>query len=188
MRLYYKILFLTIKKLILATLLEIKNRMLNYMSLIYTLFIYLFKLSIYRSLILFKKIVPINIKFKAKKIIFSNSKFWKLTVFFNNWLKTPPSINKVRQINYIIFNLISIFFIPLFSLIIKKEKWEILMLEKLKNNSELKRKFNKFIINNKISKNETVFLQINKNDLSRIEIDILENFSKALFLKENNRI
>lgn len=174
------------KNLMLTNLLEFKDRMLNYISLTYSIFLYLFKLSLCRLLSLFKKIVPINIKFKVKKIFFYNSKFWNLIVFVNNWIKIPPSINKRRQINYIFFNLISIFFIPLFVLITKKEKWEILMLEKLNNNSKLKEKFITFNINNQIPKSKNLSLQNNKKNLSSNEIDILENFNKALVSKENH--
>jgi hypothetical protein len=173
------------KNSIMHNLSEIKDIMLNYARLTYALSSYLLKLIIIRILIFLKKMVPTKIKSKIKKVLFYNEKFWKFFVFFEKWVKTPPSINKIRLINNIIFSAIAAFFIPLLIVIAKKEKWKILMLERLKNNADLKEKFQQFSNGNKIPPNENITPKINTAVLTKSEIEIYEKLSNALFLIKN---
>lgn len=167
---------------ILNILLGFKDIMLNYIRLTYALSVYLLKLVIIRIFVFLKKIVPTTVKTKAKKILFFNKKFWRILVLFEKWIKTPPSINKIRLINNIIFSFIATFFIPLLIVISKKEKWKILMLERLKNNADLKEKFQQFTNENEVSINETIREKINTDDLTKSEIEIYKNLYSALFL------
>ncbi|WP_342146822.1 hypothetical protein [Rickettsiella endosymbiont of Aleochara curtula] len=176
------------KNLIMNSLLELKDLMLNYISLTYALLLYLLKLMLIRIFIFSNKIIPIKIKFKLKKIIFNNANFWMLLVYIKKWIITPPSANKIRRINNIVFHFISLFFIPLFFIILKKENWEILMIEKLKKNFRMKEKFNKFTTKTEISEKENICIKINIDNLTKNEIDIFKKFNNAFFLKKNNRL
>lgn len=162
-------------------LLRLKKTVINYLKLTYALLLYLLKLSLIRTLILLKKLVPFRIRPKIKQILFYNKKVWKYLIFFKKWAKTPPTINQIRHISNILFQFIYIIFIPLFIIVVKKERWKILMLEKLKNNLELKDQFIKFTNNTKIPINKKLAFEINTENLNKSELEIFEKLNQALF-------
>lgn len=166
------------KNLMILNLLEIKETMFNYINLISSLLIYSFKLLIIRIIILTKKALPIKIKTYIRKN-FLNHKLWNYAIFFNKWIKNPPSINTLRQINFIAFNFISYFFIPLLIIVLKKEKWEILMIEKLKNNQKIIDKFKKFRESTLTNKNSKEYFKIDRSLLTNQELSIFIKFNHS---------